>query len=75
MTRHPFFTEEWHDTREYILERDDGKCRDCGVEYEVMHVHHIVPRKAGGTDDESNLVTLCTSCHTIEHAKMRRVSR
>ena len=29
-----------------------------------FHKHHIIPRHAGGTDDESNLVTL----HPIDHA-------
>jgi 5-methylcytosine-specific restriction endonuclease McrA len=70
--RHPFFSEAWHDTREYVLERDDGKCKDCGIEYEEMHVHHLIPRKQGGKDEPKNLVTLCSSCHAKRHAKMRK---
>lgn len=27
------------------------------------HVDHIVPLARGGTDDETNLQTLCASCH------------
>lgn len=73
-TRHPFFTQEWHDTREYVLERDDGKCADCGIEEDVMSVHHLVPRKQGGKDVPENLVTLCASCHAKRHAQMKRMS-
>ena len=34
----------------------------------IMHVHHIVPIVDGGTNDESNLVTLCWECHEEWHA-------
>ncbi|HOE18067.1 MAG TPA: HNH endonuclease [Syntrophorhabdaceae bacterium] len=27
-------------------------------------VHHIIPLSKGGTHDESNLMSLCTSCHS-----------
>lgn len=29
--------------------------------------HHIVPQAAGGTDDPSNLVWLCATCHNVLH--------
>jgi hypothetical protein len=29
-----------------------------------METHHIIPRRYGGSDDDPNLVTLCSSCHT-----------
>jgi len=73
--RHPFFTEEWHDTREFVLERDDGKCQECGVEEEIMHVHHVIPRREGGPDAPENLVTLCQSCHGIIEAEYRKNRR
>ena len=31
------------------------------------HVHHIIPRHMGGTDDPSNLVTLSVHEHAIAH--------
>lgn len=32
-----------------------------------IHKHHIVPRYLGGTDDESNLISLSRYDHSIEH--------
>jgi hypothetical protein len=29
-----------------------------------METHHIIPRRYGGSDDDANLVSLCSSCHT-----------
>ena len=34
-----------------------------------MHIHHIIPRHAGGTDDPSNLIELTVA----EHAEAHRV--
>lgn len=31
-------------------------------------MHHIIFRNNGGSDDESNLITLCKSCHDRVHA-------
>ena len=31
--------------------------------FDLLHVHHVVRRAAGGTDALSNLVTLCALCH------------
>jgi 5-methylcytosine-specific restriction protein A len=32
-------------------------------------VHHILPLARGGTHDRSNLMSLCTSCHSAITAK------
>lgn len=34
---------------------------------EVLHRHHIIPRHAGGTDDESNLFLLTHVQHALAH--------
>lgn len=61
----------WHQ-RKRALDRDGHTCQMCGATADgldgVMHVHHIVPVLAGGTNDLENLISLCASCHqTAEH--------
>jgi 5-methylcytosine-specific restriction protein A len=47
-------------------------CEEClkqGRVVPVDQVHHIVPLREGGTNDFSNLVSLCSACHARIHAK------
>ncbi len=50
-----------------ILARDNWTCCSCGrssmKDGVVLHVDHIIPRSKGGTDDPSNLQTLCRKCN------------
>ncbi len=43
--------------------RDGRKCMECGKENIRFEVHHITPKKNGGADTISNLITLCPRCH------------
>jgi len=43
-------------------ERAD-ECYHCGESDCALHVHHIVPVMAGGTNESWNLMTLCPTCH------------
>ena len=52
--------------KEYILKRDNYKCRICGNK-ENLQVHRITPRIMGGRNNEENLITLCKSCHMFLH--------
>jgi hypothetical protein len=54
-----------------ILKRG-GVCADCGYNAckEILHVHHIVARKNGGSSDEDNLLVLCPNCHALRHKSM-----
>ena len=56
-------------TREYILYRDNHTCQHCkGKSNDViLEVHHIIPRKEGGSDRPDNLLTLCKTCHENHH--------
>lgn len=54
---------EWREHRRQILERDRYTCQHCG-DKDNLEVHHIQPRHERGTDNPSNLVTLCENCHT-----------
>jgi 5-methylcytosine-specific restriction enzyme A len=40
----------------------------CKCGQRARHTDHIVPRRAGGTDEESNLQGLCHSCHSRKTA-------
>jgi len=42
-------------------------CVACGQSGN-LHQHHLVPRSIGGSDDETNLLTLCGSCHAKAHS-------
>jgi 5-methylcytosine-specific restriction endonuclease McrA len=53
-------------TRQLVFERDNNKCVECGSD-EYIEAHHITERSNGGTDDISNMVTLCAICHAERH--------
>lgn len=40
------------------------ECAFCGDD-RVIHEHHIIPRRFGGSDDDENLLPLCPTCHVI----------
>lgn len=40
------------------------RCEKHGKLIPAKEVHHIIPLSEGGTNDESNLMALCTSCHS-----------
>ena len=47
-----------------VFKRDNYTCQECGRGREAkLHVHHIMPVSRGGTDEMSNLITLCESCN------------
>jgi len=41
-------------------------CVACGTKDNLQH-HHLKPQVDGGSDDETNLITLCQECHAIYH--------
>lgn len=57
-------------TRQRILQRDGSQCTRCKCSTD-LHVHHIVPRRLGGTADDINLITLCSKCHGAWEANFR----
>jgi 5-methylcytosine-specific restriction endonuclease McrA len=62
--------EEWKRVRVLIWSRDQGKCTHCNiaVELDKCHIDHIVSGKLG-TNNLSNLRTLCRRCHTLRSDK------
>ncbi|MFT4149210.1 MAG: HNH endonuclease [Paracoccaceae bacterium] len=56
----------WDKLRLTILCRDQYLCQPCKAEGRptpAREVDHIVSKSKGGTDDVSNLQSICTDCH------------
>lgn len=59
---------DWERRRIQVLARDNCRCTACGETWvNYLEVHHIVPLGDGGTNDLSNLITLCRLCHAKAH--------
>lgn len=58
--------EDWRELRKACLQRDHYKCYRCekkSYSGKGLGTHHILPRALGGSDDITNLITLCHKCH------------
>jgi 5-methylcytosine-specific restriction endonuclease McrA len=53
-----------NETRGRVLERDQYSCRRCGAANDLQ-LHHIVYRSRLGGHEDTNLVTVCFSCHEL----------
>lgn len=62
----------WDETRRLVLERDGYRCVSCSMSLRSRDadVHHLLPRSMGGSDELSNLVTLCDGCHAAHHPNL-----
>ncbi len=68
----------WGLMRHHILQRDRVcQYEPCGIFHEQskggwyyhnLEVHHIIPRRLGGTDHPANLISLCHDHHRIQPA-------
>lgn len=67
----------WGQMRSMILRRDRVcQYEGCdiqheqliGQQYHYLEVHHIIPRRIGGTDHPGNLISLCQNHHKIQPA-------
>ncbi len=54
--------ESWSKIKAMVHERDEWRCRECGCA-DALECHHVVPVCEGGLPVDSNLITLCRSCH------------
>jgi len=48
-----------------VFSRDKFKCQKCSYfgSSDKLEVHHIKMKVNGGSDEQSNLITLCSICH------------
>ena len=60
----------FENTKAMVLNRDNYTCQYCKGKHKdsKLEVHHIVFRSQGGSDEESNLITLCHTCHKDLHS-------
>jgi 5-methylcytosine-specific restriction endonuclease McrA len=62
----------WKQARKRILARDEYTCQECGAVDESgrsLHIDHVEPKAAGGTDDDWNLRTVCAKHNLKKGAK------
>jgi 5-methylcytosine-specific restriction endonuclease McrA len=56
----------------FIAARDSHRCIYCGATAEEsgshLHLDHVVPRSAGGSDTADNLVLACRACNCTRKA-------
>lgn len=64
------YPKEWADVAHRIQHRDDYKCTSCGAIDTTLDVHHIIYLSNHGTNQQSNLITLCRKCHEAEHERI-----
>ena len=56
----------WQKLRDQTLRRDNHLCQPCkrnGRLTPAREVHHIKAKAHGGTDEMSNLISICQECH------------
>ncbi|MCM7775005.1 HNH endonuclease [Enterobacter asburiae] len=65
---------KWDRLRPIVLDRDKHLCQEClrnGRYTPAETVDHITAKANGGTDDLSNLESLCKPCHRAKTAVER----
>jgi 5-methylcytosine-specific restriction protein A len=67
-------TRSWRRLRLRVFRRDRWKCQLCGFVDRTrtgagLHCDHIRPRSKGGSDELSNLRTLCSGCNLSKGAR------
>lgn len=64
---------QWRNTRVRIWQRDQGKCQGQHCQHTPLgslpldqaHIDHILEVCKGGSNEDSNLRTLCRRCHVL----------
>ncbi|VXD20357.1 HNH endonuclease [Planktothrix serta PCC 8927] len=58
------------EVRRYVFLRDNYQCKSCGkTDSETqLTIDHIIPLAKGGSNDISNLQTLCFECNQKKKA-------
>jgi 5-methylcytosine-specific restriction endonuclease McrA len=73
----PGYPDNWDEIRHIVYKRDNYTCQECGAKGKrvggeaEINCHHIVSLSKNGTNDYSNLITLCDDCHTKKHPHLQ----
>lgn len=61
--------------RKRLIDLRGNNCSRCGYnKYPILHIHHIIEKSKGGSDDTNNLELICPNCHAEEH-HIRRIQK
>jgi len=55
--------------REQVFNRDGRRCQLCGDDW-YLELDHVYPFSRGGSDDPSNLQTLCRRCNRSKQDRL-----
>ena len=55
-----------NEERKKIYRRDGYRCALCDST-KYLQIHHVIHRRIGGSNNEHNLITLCSDCHAMAH--------
>ena len=58
---------DYENVRAYVLARDGYTCRVCKKKGGKLHVHHILYRSRGASDNPKYMAAVCSKCHTTEN--------
>jgi 5-methylcytosine-specific restriction enzyme A len=60
------------EVRKYVHNRDNYQCQSCGKNFQetTLNIDHIIPLAKGGSNDISNLQTLCIKCNQKKKANL-----
>lgn len=73
----PLDTLYFNRIKKQVAKRDEYKCKKCGVEKGSarMDTHHIIPHRFSKCDFMSNLIYLCSRCHTRLHQNIVKLEK
>ncbi|MEA2407515.1 MAG: hypothetical protein QOE69_1634 [Thermoleophilaceae bacterium] len=57
------------EVRRMVFERDNGRCVDCGSNFDIQY-DHIIPIALGGANSVENLQVLCATCNKRKGASI-----